>query len=106
MFGSKSSSCVATFALRYHAESNRKRYGEEVVESTKKNMYVDDLVKSLRDVEEARAFRVKITEAFAEGGFDLCKWRSTHPEVLQEANEPPVPQGVERVSGASDGVAG
>ena len=64
--------------------------------STKKNMYVDDLMKSLRDVEEAKAFRVGIMKAFAEGGFDLCKWRSTHREVLLDAEEVPQPLSPER----------
>ena len=82
VFGAKSSGCVATFTLRYHVDTNVDKYGVEVKEAVARNFYVDDLCKSLRDVATAKAFREKSTAALKEGGFDLCKWRSSHPEVL------------------------
>ena len=33
----------------------------------------------------ARTFCEGITSALKDGGFDLCKWRSSHPEVLPVA---------------------
>ena len=83
VFGAKSSGCVATFTLRHHVDRFKDKYGDLVVDAVKKNFYVDDLVKSLRDVATAATFRKTITAALKEGGFELCKWRSSHPGVLE-----------------------
>ena len=100
VFGSKSSSCVATFALRHHVESQEERYGQDVVETVKKNLYVDDLVKSSKDVETAVQMRDRITAALEEGGFDLCKWKSTHREVLVETDKFQLPESADFLSPA------
>ena len=100
VFGSKSSSCVATFALRYHVEQGEAKYGKEVVSAVKRNLYVDDLVKSSPDVETAVALRKGITEALKEGGFDLCKWKSTHREVLLETDKFQLPEAADFLSPA------
>ena len=86
VFGAKSSGCMATFTLRYHVNKNADKYGAVVVHAISRNFYVDDLIKSLRDVATAKAFRKDSTAALKEGGFDLCKWRSTHPEALEDGN--------------------
>ena len=88
VFGAKSSGCVATFTLRHHVDRNVDKYGAEVKEAVARNFYVDDLCKSLRDVAAAKAFREASTTALKEGGFTLCKWRSSHLEVLQEGEAP------------------
>ena len=72
VFGSKSSSCVATFTLRYHVKRNATRYGPEIVETVEKDFYVDDWLKSMRDVAGAKDMRMKLTAALKEGGFTLC----------------------------------
>ena len=82
VFGARSSSCVATFALRYHAEVNQDIFDPEVIEAIRKLFYVDDLCASKRDVPSARRFRVALTDALKQAGFDLVKWRSSHPEAL------------------------
>ena len=46
-------------------------------------MYVDDLIKSLRGVEVASKFCVDATAALKDGGFTLCKWKSSHPAALE-----------------------
>ena len=83
VFGAKSSGCVATFTLRHHVGRFKEKYGDLVVDAVNRNFYVDDLVKSLRDVATAAAFRENITAALKDGGFELCKWRSSHPGVLE-----------------------
>ena len=95
VFGSKSSSCVATFTLRHHVEKNAARYGPEVVETVKKDFYVDDWCKSVDDVETARRLREKVTEALKEGGFSLCKFKSTHRGVLEETDVFQLPDNTE-----------
>ena len=79
VFGAKSSSCVATFTLRYHVNRGELGYGYLVREAVNRNMYVDDLVKSIDGVETAAEFCVDVTAALKDGGFTLCKWKSTHP---------------------------
>ena len=95
VFGSKSSSCVATFTLRHHVEKNAARYGPEVAETVKKDFYVDDWCKSVEDVETARNLRKKVTEALKEGGFTLCKFKSTHRGVLEETDVFQLPENAE-----------
>ena len=82
LMGAKSSSFTTTFVLRHHVSVHRDRYSLEVVDAVNRDFYVDDLLKSLKSVAAARDFRLEITGALADGGFKLCKWRSTHPEVL------------------------
>ena len=84
VFGAKSSGCVATFTLRYHVDKNADAYGKQVVEASQKNFYVDDLAKSLRNTSIAKAFRQNVTKACKDAGMELCKWRSTHAEVLRD----------------------
>ena len=86
-FGIKSSNFTSTYTLRFHALSRRDVYPPEVVEAIVKDFYVDDLLKSQDGVESARRFRIDITSACKDGGFTLCKWRSTHPEALIDEPE-------------------
>ena len=68
-------------------DQNVDKYGVEVKDAVGKNFYVDDLIKSLRDVETARNFRKDATAALKDAGFDLCKWHSSHPGILEEEDE-------------------
>ena len=88
VFGAKSSGCVATFTLRYHIDKNAVEYGKQVVEASQKNFYVDDLAKSLRNTAVAKNFRKAVTKACKDAGMELCKWRSTHAEVLRDDEAP------------------
>ena len=95
VFGAKSSGFVATWCLRHHIQVNANRYCEDVVEAVMWNFYVDDLVISKGDVEAARSFRIRVTKALADGGFDLCKWRSSHPAALVDSPEDALPEAPE-----------
>ena len=82
LFGAKSSPAVVTFVLRYHGERISGEAPEEVLYAIMKGFYVDDFLNSYPTVEKARGLRVALTEALRLGGFELTKWRSTHPSVL------------------------
>ena len=84
VFGAASSTGVSAFTLLYHGRSLRGRYSDEIIEAIEKQFYVDDLLDSAATVEAAREKRIGLTAALAEGGFPLVKWRSTHPEVLED----------------------
>ena len=82
IFGAGSSPPVANFTLKHHAEQMREKYGNEVADLIKASFYVDDCLSSFPDVDKAREMRQKLTAALLEGGFELTKWASSHPEVL------------------------
>ena len=82
IFGAGSSPPVANFTLKHHAEQIREKYGDEVADLIKISFYVDDNLASFPDVDKAREMRLKLTAALSEGGFELTKWASSHPEVL------------------------
>ena len=83
VFGARSSSCVSTFTLRHHISRPDLDYDLLVREAVIRNMYVDDMVKSLRGVTVASRFCVGSTAALKDGGFTLCKWKSSHPAALE-----------------------
>ena len=45
---------------------------------------MDDYMSSFDDIDQARSMKKKMTEAMAEGGFELTKWASSHAEVLDD----------------------
>merc|ERR1711942_470243 len=52
-------------------------------------------MKSVRDSLTAKVLREKLTAALREGGFELCKWRSTHREVLKDDDKFQLPEAEE-----------
>jgi hypothetical protein len=85
LFGAKSSQFVATYVLRYHGKKISGEVEPEVVHAIMKAFYVDDFLKSYPTVEEARKVRIALMAALGSQGFDLTKWRCTHPSALEEA---------------------
>ena len=91
IFGAGSSPPVANFTLKYHAERIREKYGDEIYFLILLSFYVDDFLSSFPSVEKAREMRIKLTQALLEGGFELTKWASSHPEVLIDHPSPSSP---------------
>ena len=91
IFGASSSPPVANFVLKFHAKRMREKYGDEVFFLIMQCFYVDDFLCSFPTVEKAREMRVKLTACLKEGGFDLTKWASSHPEVLIDDSSPTSP---------------
>ena len=102
MMGGKSSATVATFVLHHHAETMRGTVPDEVLEEVLRSFYVDDFISSFPDVDAARKMRTQLTAVLKAGGFDLCKWKSTHEEVLEEEERV---GGAEKVFGEVEDVA-
>ena len=61
-------------------------YGEafdkEVPKTVEKNIYVDDLMKSVNSTEKAIILAQQLRELLQKGGFKLTKWLSNDREVL------------------------
>ena len=102
VFGAKSSNCVSIFTMRFHINRHRLEYGPLVAQAARLNFYIDDLIKSLWNTAIAKEFRISITAAMKDAGFDLCKWRASEPEVLEGDETDPAPAGSVDVSGAED----
>jgi hypothetical protein len=82
VFGATSSPSCASFALRRAALDQAVVYDDEVVSTTLKSFYVDDLLKSVSTVENACRISKMLTEMLGKRGFNLCKWVSNCPELL------------------------
>ncbi|XP_072163249.1 uncharacterized protein [Diadema setosum] len=82
LFGATSSPSYASFALRKTAEDNRGHFNEEVIDTMKRNFYVDNCLKSVKDRAEAVTEVEDIRDLLSRGGFRLTKWLSNDRDVL------------------------
>ncbi|XP_071576422.1 uncharacterized protein [Temnothorax nylanderi] len=80
-FGTKASPFLAIYCLLKLAHDNRSKY-PLVYAALLESLYVDDVVVSVRTVEQAIALRDQLLELFRSAGFELRKWASSHPAAL------------------------
>ena len=76
IFGATDSPSCAHFCLKRAAENNKGNFSEDAVNAVNKDFYVDDFIKSVKTVEEARSLANEVTSLLAEAGFRLTKWMS------------------------------
>ena len=86
IFGARCSPTLANYALRRTAEDHEEDTDESRAAAAvvKHNFYMDDLLVSVPDVQEAKKMRTNVAELVAKGGFRLTKWTTNKPEVLQD----------------------
>ena len=82
-FGLTSSPSVAGFALRKTAEENRSNSMPEAVQTAERNMYVDDLLKSVPDSDSAITHINDVVSLLKGGRFELRKFSSNCAKVLE-----------------------
>lgn len=82
LFGAKSSPSCANFALRKTAIDQRDNYDSQVVNTVLRNMYVDDCLKSVPNVEIAKSLVKDLQSLLLKGGFRIHKWLSSSREVM------------------------
>ena len=87
IFGAKSSTSCCIYALRRTAVDNKDKYSDEVCETILNNFYVDDLLKSYMNNEEAISQILEIIELCKQGGFDLSKFVSNKQAVIDALPE-------------------
>ena len=87
LFGAVSSLACANFALLRNAKDNQNAFPVEVVNTVKRNLYVDDCLKSLPLVTVAIAHVHDLQNLLSKGGFKLTKWVSNSQEVLEAIPE-------------------
>ena len=83
LFGGTWSPSCCTYALRRTAKDNAEAYSPGAVDTVERNFYVDDCLKSLPTVHEAIGLVNKLKKLTAEGGFNLTKWTSNNPDVIE-----------------------
>ena len=82
IFGAIDSPSCAIFCLKRAAEDNKGNFSEDAVNAVNEDLYVDDFIKSVKTVEEARSLANEVTSLLAEAGFRLTKWMSNSRDVL------------------------
>ncbi len=87
VFGAISSPSVANFVLKKTADLAENKYGLLVANTLRRNLYVDDCLKSVKDVETAQQLVRDLVAASKDGGFHLTKFTSNSKEVLHSIPE-------------------
>ncbi|KAL9986299.1 hypothetical protein ACROYT_G000428 [Oculina patagonica] len=83
LFGGVSSPSCASYALRKTADDNLEHFDEETVQTVRRNFYVDDCLKSVKDDQCASRLADQLCQSLAKGGFRLTKWISNSCDVIQ-----------------------
>ena len=87
LFGATSSPSCANFCLQKTASMYLEKFDPETIQAVMKNMYVDDLMKSVPSPETAVKLSTQLRELLTKGGFRLTKWLSNDRNVLVEIPE-------------------
>ena len=82
LFGSTCSLSCAAFALQQTARDNITGAGEDVLQTLMNNFYVDDLLKSCANVEEAKNLISQLNPLLESGGFHLTKFVASKQDIL------------------------
>ena len=90
IFGAASSPTVTSYVLRYHADQIAHLFDEYVVDTIRRRFYVDDGSGGKNTAASYREFVQDMNSAMNSGGFELSKWKFSHPTLV---GEPPVLEG-------------
>lgn len=74
-------------ALRKTADDNAKDFDPSISDIVKKNVYVDDCLKSVPDDQEGVKVAKKLPQLLNRGGFHLTKWVSNSTAVIESIPE-------------------
>ena len=92
IFGAASSPFVTGYVLQHHADKIATLFDEYVIETIRHRFYVDDGSGGKNTPEAYVQFVRQMNEAMKLGGFELGKWKFSHPTLV---GEPPVKDGEE-----------
>ena len=83
LFGSKCSPCSAIYTLNKNAECYSREYpiaADSIIHDT----YVDDYLKSVNSIDEARDLKKAVTLINSKAGFEMLEWESNVPELRSD----------------------
>ena len=86
VFGSKDSPTCANYALQQAGKDFKDEF-PKASEMIERNFYMDDLVKSVSNIQEAQEHYRQIVSVMSKSGFALKKWASNKHEVLEAIPE-------------------
>ena len=86
-FGAVSSPSCSNYALRKTASENEADVGTAVVETMRRNFYVDDCLKSVSTKAEAKDLISCLRQACGKGGFRLTKFICNERDILETVPE-------------------
>ena len=76
-FGATSPACSG-YALRHTVQDNKDDFTDVTVDTVRKNVYVDNCLKSVASTSTAQRLVLELCALLARGGFRLTKWVSNH----------------------------
>ena len=82
VFGGASSTSYANYVLRKTSADNVEKFGKETADVIQDNFYVDDLLKSVEDLDTAKTLVKNVINMCKSGGFNLTKCISNSKELL------------------------
>ena len=82
VFGGASSASCTNYALRSTSVDNIEEFGKEAADVIQNNFYVDDLLKSVKDLDTAKTLVKNVINMCKSGGFNLTKFISNSRELL------------------------
>ena len=87
LFGGKSSPSVVNYCMRKTADDHELNYSELAINTLRRSFYMDDMIRSVKSVEDAKDLIPEMQKLLQEGGFDLGKFMSTSREVIETVPE-------------------
>ena len=97
LFGAVSSPGCANYGLKQVASDNEDEFGSDVANFLRRDFYVDDGLKSLPTVEDAKVMIDKCKDMCAKGGLHLHKFVSNSKDVLNHINPEDRAKGTENL---------
>ena len=82
VFGAVDSPCCANYALQRAARDQQGNFSEDAIHAVGRNFYMNDLLASKQNSDEATGLAKDLIGVLATGGFRLTKWMSNSREVL------------------------
>ena len=87
VFGGTSSATCSNYALRRTAMENEAVFGEAAANALHDNFYIDDLLKSIEELDSAKRLVKDIINMCKSGGFYLTKFIFNNKELLFSVTE-------------------
>ena len=83
LFGGTWCPSVCSFVLRHTAEDQAEEFSPDAVNVVKRNFYVDDCLVSVKEEDRAVQLVDELKRMLKGGGFNLTKWLSNSPKVME-----------------------
>ena len=81
-FGAASSPCCANRSVQQTVDDNEEPFSPDVINTVRRNFYVNDVLKSVPNKENAIHLAEQLIQLMKEGGFQLTKFASDSSKLL------------------------